>query len=461
VLFTFSMSSHANATPGLSGPALFNDYLHLMAVCLWVGGLFQMALVLPLVLSSLPSDDRRSLLNVLIPRFSVVAGLSVAVLTVTGLYSAWAQVTVFPAMLAPYGIALAVKIGVVAPLLLLGAANLIWVRPRLRGDSSGTRWLRRFVAAEAVVAVLVLLATGVLTSLEPARQVASRADAEQGVHEFQDTVEGAQISLSVEPGRVGPNDFTLALTDRFGDAITNATDARLRVSYLDADLGEEPVSMVSTGGGTYELDDTFLSLAGAWQAEITVLRPDAFDARTAFRFETVTGGSGGSGSITPDPDTGRLLLGAELAFLGLVFMGAGIPMGGWYNRRGLSVMAPGIVGLIAGAVLILNTNAVSGGGQAVRNPIAPTSDSISAGQTLYTDTCQTCHGETGLGDGPTAADLQPPPANLGVHVPLHPDYVLFEFIRDGIAGTPMTGVGNTMTDDEIWHVINYIKTFSE
>ena len=52
------------------------------------------------------------------------------------------------------------------------------------------------------------------------------------------------------------------------------------------------------------------------------------------------------------------------------------------------------------------------------------------------------HGLAGHGDGPSAAGLKPPPANLVVHVPLHGDGHLFGFIHDGVEGTamvPLTG----------------------
>lgn len=43
----------------------------------------------------------------------------------------------------------------------LGAANFLWVRRRLAlGDKTVWRWLRRFFAAEALVAVLVIAAVG-------------------------------------------------------------------------------------------------------------------------------------------------------------------------------------------------------------------------------------------------------------------------------------------------------------
>ena len=61
----------------------------------------------------------------------------------------------------------------------------------------------------------MLAAVGVLTSLEPARQVAAR----EGIGvpdrlEFSDVAEGAAISLAIAPGVVGPNEVVVSLADR-------------------------------------------------------------------------------------------------------------------------------------------------------------------------------------------------------------------------------------------------------
>ena len=348
VLLTISMTSHAAATPNVRSMALLNDFVHMVSAAVWVGGLLSMAIAMYLSFEMLRDSERRTVLKALARRFSIVAGLSVAVLLLTGFYSAWAQVTEFQALSTPYGRTLAAKIAIVALLLLVAAANLIWVRPRLRSNDRAAYWLRRLVAVECVLAVLVILTVGFLTALEPARQVASRSGAAAGDQSltFQESDESTDMTLRIIPGQVGPNRIEVSVRDRFDDPITNATDVRVRLSYLDADLGETPLSATHTGGGEYLLDEQLMGLAGAWQAELVVQRPDAFDARSAFRFE-VSGG-GGSLAIAPTADMGLTLLGIELGVLGLVLLGVGVPMGGWYSRAGRLTMAPGVLGVLVG-----------------------------------------------------------------------------------------------------------------
>ena len=456
-LLTISLTSHAAATVNVRTEAILNDIIHLIAVAVWVGGLCGLVLAVRLILRVCDESERRETLSALVRRFSLVAGISVVAIILTGLYSAWAQVVTVPALQVPYGRVLVVKVAVVAGLLLVAGANLIWVRPRLRAGGTAGLWLKRLVGAEIVLAVLVLLLVGFLTAIEPARQVASREGigVESGLS-FEETAEGTHMTLEVDPGQVGPNTIRVSLTDRSGSPITNATDVRVRLSYLDADFGETPYSAPAVGEGEFVLDEQLISIAGAWQVELVVQRPDAFDARAAFRFE-ITGGGGGSLAIAPEADTGRTLLGIEFVLLGFLFMGVSIPIGGWYSRRGATAMIAGTVVVVAGGALLFGT---LGAGEEVpvRNPIPPTQESVAAGMLLYQENCQLCHGVGGLGDGPAGAGLEPPPADLTVHVPLHPDRALFEFIQDGIPGTAMAPLGDKLSDDEIWHLINYIQT---
>ncbi|MXX52989.1 MAG: c-type cytochrome [Dehalococcoidia bacterium] len=341
-------------------------------------------------------------------------------------------------------------------LLLIAALNLVWVRPRLSGDGRAAYWLRRLVVAEVIVAALVLLSVGFLTSLEPARQAASRMGigVEDGLT-FTDTAEGADMTLEVTPGQVGLNTIKVTLRDNFGSPITNATDVRMRLSYLDADLGETAVSAIPTGDGEFTLTDQTIGIAGAWEVALVVQRPDAFDARTAFRFETSGGGE--ASSIALSKDTAYILLGAIFGILGMMFLVSALRFGGFQTRAGAAAMSLGVLGVIGAAALLAG---ILGSEEGVpeRNPIPPTSESVADGLSLYTTHCQLCHGTGGLGDGPASAGMNPPVADLVVHVPLHPDRALFDFIHDGIQGAAMPALGETLSDDEIWHLVNYIRT---
>jgi mono/diheme cytochrome c family protein len=99
---------------------------------------------------------------------------------------------------------------------------------------------------------------------------------------------------------------------------------------------------------------------------------------------------------------------------------------------------------------------------AVPNPIEADHESLEAGEQLYATNCAVCHGESGKGDGPGAAELEKPPANLNEgHVQGLSDGALFYIISHGRPDTPMPAWDNILGEDERWQVVNYLRTFAE
>ena len=99
-------------------------------------------------------------------------------------------------------------------------------------------------------------------------------------------------------------------------------------------------------------------------------------------------------------------------------------------------------------------------GQALLSPEAATSDSVAIGRQRYVFMCRECHGNRGLGDG----DM----AHAGGNVPdftdadwLHgaSDGEIFLVIRDGVTAD-MQSYANRISDEDIWHLVNYLKTLA-
>ena len=372
LLLTLSLVSHGAATLEIRAAAVCADFLHLLAAAFWGGGLFHFALSLLQGLRTAPPEVRRTALAALVPRFSLLASLCVSTVIITGGYSAWAQVTVLPALHTPYGVTLLVKLVLVLPLLGLGALNLLWVRPRLAGQDTAGSWLRRGVTVEALLVVLILGAVGILTSLEPARQVAARQGiAPERPLTLRDTVEGVHIVLSITPGRVGSNRVVVTLTDRRGAPVRNASQVELRLSALEADVGERVVSAVARGDGTYILDDALLSLVGQWQVQLVVRRPDAFDARAAFRFAVAGDGARGSATITPEHRTGTLLWGGALLLLGGLFIATSRTLRERRSPTGRLVLGAGVTCGVAGLVFLATLQSTE------RDATSPRTQSVS------------------------------------------------------------------------------------
>jgi mono/diheme cytochrome c family protein len=99
---------------------------------------------------------------------------------------------------------------------------------------------------------------------------------------------------------------------------------------------------------------------------------------------------------------------------------------------------------------------------AVPNPIEANHESLEAGEQLFATNCAVCHGESGQGDGPGAAGLEKPPANLNAgHVQGLTDGALFYIVSHGRPDTPMPAWDNVLNEEQRWQVVNYLRTFND
>jgi len=90
------------------------------------------------------------------------------------------------------------------------------------------------------------------------------------------------------------------------------------------------------------------------------------------------------------------------------------------------------------------------------NPLS--ADAAAAGAEVFKANCEACHGPQGHGDGPAGAALDPKPKNLPeLAVTVGDDY-LFWRISAGKHGTSMVAWKGTLTDDQIWQAVAFIRT---
>lgn len=157
VLITLSLQGHAASEEGFL--PLFMDWTHAAAASLWVGGLLGFPLLFFGLLREKTAEERKTLLLRMVPRFSRVATVAVAVLLVTGVYASLQYVPSLAAVTSTYyGRALIMKLGMVVLLLAVGGINLI---DRGRGPFD------RMVAVELILAAGIFVVTGFLSSLAP------------------------------------------------------------------------------------------------------------------------------------------------------------------------------------------------------------------------------------------------------------------------------------------------------
>lgn len=93
------------------------------------------------------------------------------------------------------------------------------------------------------------------------------------------------------------------------------------------------------------------------------------------------------------------------------------------------------------------------------NPVAPDAKSIEWGKRLFERDCVSCHGSKGLGDGPKAGELERKPTSFGdASVWEQSDGAFFWKITEG--KPPMPSEKTLMSEEERWHVINYMRTLA-
>lgn len=91
------------------------------------------------------------------------------------------------------------------------------------------------------------------------------------------------------------------------------------------------------------------------------------------------------------------------------------------------------------------------------NPLEQSEQIIKAGNQIFQQLCAVCHGKRGIGDGITAATLNPKPANLqDSTIQAQSDGALFWKISEG--RPPMPGFKSQLSEKQVWALVTYIRS---
>ena len=122
---------------------------------------------------------------------------------------------------------------------------------------------------------------------------------------------------------------------------------------------------------------------------------------------------------------------------------------------------------IAGAVIMLLS--LGGGGAAAqgssdaaaKNPVPPAPESIAAGKQIYQRRCASCHAANGEG-GPGNDLIPAAPSLVDDAVKVKTDGQVFNNIKNGVPPDfNMVPFKDTLKDDEIWNVVNYLRSIAK
>ncbi len=95
------------------------------------------------------------------------------------------------------------------------------------------------------------------------------------------------------------------------------------------------------------------------------------------------------------------------------------------------------------------------------NPVKSSSESVSAGKSLWNQHCSSCHGKTGLGDGSKAAQLKTHPGDFSAAAfQSQSDGSIFYKIEEGRGDMPSFKKKIPEAND-VWDLVNFMRTLKK
>jgi copper transport protein len=255
--------------------------IHVLAMSIWVAGLVLLLFAVPGATRVLERPDRTRLLAATLARFSPVAFVAVLAILATGLVQSWFEVEELDNLIdTAFGRAALIKFGLlVGPLMALGAYNQRRLLPRLRraaaeGATPGRDGflLRRSIRTEVALLAVVLGVTAALVSYAPSGSVSS------GPESVTASFGPADLQLTVDPARVGPNEMHVYLTDkRTGAQYDRVKEFDVSLVLPAEKLGPLEAETRKAGPGHFVMNGALFGVAGDWEVKVRA-RVSEFDA---------------------------------------------------------------------------------------------------------------------------------------------------------------------------------------
>jgi copper transport protein len=259
-----ALGGHAAAVASHDGLAVTSDAVHVLAAAIWIGGVF--ALVLALFPSGGDRAETVALARALRAPFSVMAGTCVALLAVTGLYAAGAQVASVSALVSTlYGQTLLVKVGLVLAAGLLGLINGRLLRRVMTPPRA-----RLLITLELVIGLEVIGAAAILASSSPPRGPAFSPPPAAPVPTLVQRRGDLLVSARLEPNRRGTNAVSVAAASSLRPPPAPVDRVALKLANATGGAPQR-VSLTPVGPGRFT-GTVWLPRDGRWKMAVAVRR---------------------------------------------------------------------------------------------------------------------------------------------------------------------------------------------
>lgn len=452
-LGTISLVGHAAAAPGRVW-AISSDFVHLVVAAIWVGGLVLAAALGFALRANTRRDGVVSLLPV-VARFSLLASGAMYVLVVTGVVRSFGQLPALSMLVdTSYGRWLLVKLGLIALALVVALLNrrLLHRAATLRSDRKArlATTLRGSLALEAGLAAAVLLSVAVLGQTPPPPRSAGTDAPVASFIELREAGD-VRVHLEVTPAEAGPNELRVHVFRPDGSDAGAIERVRLTLISGPETQGGTVIDAPAQGSGLFVARDVMLGLVTQWEFRIDVQRGESDDARVAFNVPITRGAdqseaTGGFSSPAPQ------LTQNAVVGLGLVALASAVLVQSRRRPRGRRGAPTAIGGmLLVGALFAV------GSGPTTQGTRSASPESIEMGRALYAENCIGCHGAQGRGDGPMAAGMKPPPADLPFHLPQHGDPGIRAVLANGVPAYGMPGWGDRLSPEQLDALLDFLR----
>jgi len=461
--------------PASSGGALFGvaDWLHLVAVATWLGTLPGFFL---LVRRLRGNDDGRAAIGTVMRRHSRLALVAAPIVALTGIADSPLLLGSSRALVASdYGNLLVAKALLFSVAVAVGSANFFLVR------AGSVRRSVLLIGAELLIgAAAVLVASGLATAQPAANRPSVLVRPAIGAVQLFGAAGETTVHVAVNLPTPGVQRYQVSVADALTGAYRTDVEQVTLVFRPPAGsvLAEQRVPLAhSLEPWLWGVAGEYTPEAGEWRLGVVVKRTDQPEASTVFDLSVVP--------VLPTellpPRPNGIDVPAPLAVLWGVLPAGG---GGWLLGVALLIAAGGLALLTRGAGsspllalrLLLLVLAIAAGiavgartvvdvansppaaAAAATNPVTPDATSVERGRSLFLANCSSCHGASGIGNGPAASGMLPGPGDLHGSVPALSDGTLAYRISRGEVGTEMPAFAGVLTEDDRWDLVNYLRT---
>ncbi len=261
--------------PSIQSPVVIffpTNVIHVTAASIWVGGIACFLFALPAATRRLAPEDRSRLLLGTMGRFSPFALGAVIAIAITGVIQAYIDVRSVHALFGTtYGLLVVAKVFLLLFLIGFGTLNRQRILPALkelveRVAAPGWvgAWARNSFRGELSLMLIVFGVTAALVSYAPP------IDAAQGPVSINTTLGPAELEMTVEPAKVGPNSIHLYLINaKDGSQFTATKQLTVTAELPSKQIGPLPLTANLAGPGHYVLSGAEFSPGGSWEVEIT------------------------------------------------------------------------------------------------------------------------------------------------------------------------------------------------